>query len=820
MKQYNNNRSKDRRVMKIPTLAVLFALSTHCMPASTVSASNIDSQSILSIIREEAASSSNNLTNQIKRHRRRLPPSAHHHRELHPHHSSWSSLCSCSPTTFELRLDFSKDCSHDTIKTNAGIRGTLCLLGEAGSVGVDPLLPLPLPPPPPAPNSSQTIPPVMGSEPATDAPTSSTYYPTFSPTDGESTDPVLPPANDGGSDGGTTNTVVPMETYYPTFGPTISEDGTESDSNMPPANNAAITPLPTYTPTASVVAEPTRGKGKAVKGRNHAAPGNDNNVDTSLKWIFSDSISSLEEPTIPTYYPTTLEARTPYPTDDLTYAPTFSDTARSSLSSTYAPTTLSHAKNLGDHTMAESVQNRQLQEKTRSVIGKWTSIPPNDEFFRKFPEWKARQEEIYQLKRSMLSEPPAAAVHEHSSRRNLQEEETPTSYPTYLTTIADTTTEEEEPDDNVEEDANANSNYSPTTTPTYFTTDMTNEGDEGSSAIALIPNQLLSAQFLEMDTSPNMNIINQDDQYIDFSSSSEASGPSSSSITSFTLSYTSISAYLNPNIPLDEQLEYVPGGAILILVGQTEEGEIVRNRVMWTYTMGCNTEDRTVEVGDVFGWTMFDNLDPAIPEFCPASSSGGSGSNIPTYMPTSEAVSASSKANKPSSKSSKPHKPSSSSSSSEDASEDESSSDSKSGKPGLSMPSSGDLVDHFDFGKSGKSTSTSSLEHQSKSSKTSSTHSEDEESSIDEEPSEEEIASMPSGRLLHIDIEHPHDFDLNQLETGRDEEYSGIFGRRLSQRRETTSREGGIFVSNSGETHVKGPRFDKPLKKRLRNRSV
>ena len=52
-------------------------------------------------------------------------------------------------------------------------------------------------------------------------------------------------------------------------------------------------------------------------------------------------------------------------------------------------------------------------------------------------------------------------------------------------------------------------------------------------------------------------------------------------------------------------MEYVPGGVILILVGQTELGEIVRNRVMWTYTMGCDVEDVTVEVGDVFGWTMF-----------------------------------------------------------------------------------------------------------------------------------------------------------------------------------------------------------------------
>jgi hypothetical protein len=262
--------------------------------------------------------------------------------------------------------------------------------------------------------------------------------------------------------------------------------------------------------------------------------------------------------------------------------------------------------------------------------------------------------------------------------------------------------------------------------------------------------------------------------------------------------------------------------------------------------MGCNADDITVEVGDVFGWTMFDNLNPAIPEFCPASSGGGeSGSSIPTYMPTTDAVSASSKSSKhhkhssSSSKSSKHHKPSSSS-------EDEvHESNSKSGKPELSMPS-GDLVDHFNFGKSGKSSS-----HHSKTSKTSSSHSEDEESSKDkdepskdeykppkdedepptdedkppeeddEEPSEDDVASMPSSRLLYIDVQYPQDFDLNQPvpddEKEGVEEFNEVFGRRLTKHsRETTLRKGVSIV----KTKVKDQRFDKPLKKRLRDRSV
>ena len=132
--------------------------------------------------------------------------------------------------------------------------------------------------------------------------------------------------------------------------------------------------------------------------------------------------------------------------------------------------------------------------------------------------------------------------------------------------------------------------------------DDTNTGgppDEDDPAL-LIPTQLLSAQFLEMDTSPNMNIINQDDQYLNVTFPPN---------NNHTLSFTSISATLDPSSTLEDQLEFVPGGVILILVASTESGEIVRNRVMWTYTMECSDgmeEDvLVVEVGDEFAWAMF-----------------------------------------------------------------------------------------------------------------------------------------------------------------------------------------------------------------------
>ena len=54
-----------------------------------------------------------------------------------------SGLCSCSPTVFHLRLDFSRTCSTDDLGDNAGIQSTICLLGEAGGL---PAPDVPVPP--------------------------------------------------------------------------------------------------------------------------------------------------------------------------------------------------------------------------------------------------------------------------------------------------------------------------------------------------------------------------------------------------------------------------------------------------------------------------------------------------------------------------------------------------------------------------------------------------------------------------------------------------------------------------------------------------
>ena len=174
----------------------------------------------------------------------------------------------------------------------------------------------------------------------------------------------------------------------------------------------------------------------------------------------------------------------------------------------------------------------------------WTSISPNDDFFKRHPEWKVQQEEAYRLR---------------------------------------------------------NNDLSVTRNPLLKTAQSQTRHLQQASTFQTTPTLIISAQFLELDTSPDMNIINQDDQYLNltFPSAEE----------DILLSFTSVSTMLDPALPIEDQLEYVPGGVILVLVGMTDSGEIVRNRLMWTYTNGCGYREKTVMVGDEFGWSTFVSVD-------------------------------------------------------------------------------------------------------------------------------------------------------------------------------------------------------------------
>jgi hypothetical protein len=61
---------------------------------------------------------------------------------------------------------------------------------------------------------------------------------------------------------------------------------------------------------------------------------------------------------------------------------------------------------------------------------------------------------------------------------------------------------------------------------------------------------------------------------------------------------------LNPDMAIEEQLQYFPIGASLILQGKAKDSGgndvIVRNQVAWTYTKSC--ADLPISVGQSIGW--------------------------------------------------------------------------------------------------------------------------------------------------------------------------------------------------------------------------
>eukprot|EP00984_Skeletonema_dohrnii_P017075 scaffold7697_cov172-Skeletonema_dohrnii-CCMP3373.AAC.1 len=128
---------------------------------------------------------------------------------------------------------------------------------------------------------------------------------------------------------------------------------------------------------------------------------------------------------------------------------------------------------------------------------------------------------------------------------------------------------------------------------------------------------LCYVQFLEVDTSGNLIVINQDDTYNNVSLS-----------TGDTLTFDSVSAKLNPDEPLSSQLNYVPGGVLMSLRAKSEGSEmIVTNRVSWMYTNSC--ESVPTSVGDAIGWITLSDQTEASQAFCPVAASA-----TPTLSPT------------------------------------------------------------------------------------------------------------------------------------------------------------------------------------------
>lgn len=464
--------------------------------------------------------------------------------------------------------------------------------------------------------------------------------------------------------------------------PNRSTPNPTDDPFLPPGQSPGGSKVPTYSPTSSTLEpgqtyEPTMDTPIPTYAPTDGPPDvqvPSNTIGKKKKKDKQEKESKVRAPTYrptepwPTYSPTPfeMEARAWEAGAMRSYsAAAGSPPSWSPTSSTYyptvsteQPTSTGHRTNLRDHSQ------RGLADATAAE--EWASVPPNDEFFERFPEWRARQEEIYRLRSRGRSKPDGRRRRLQSTAPDaqyydLEWSELPGNIKAAYSALgyneeywcyggaapasegmswADLSpvmqgaaralgynqetwdgvmgeTEDEITEDGVTEDG---------LTEDGVTEDGVTEDEGDSISIEDIgigeeqeegegaPSQLVSAQFLEIDTSMDMNIINQDDQYINVTF---PPNPDGGPVTDFTLSYTSVSATLDPALPLEDQADLLPGGVILILFARTSGGEVLRNRVFWTYTMGCQLDDVTIQRGDEIGWTLF------VSPFCTLSNSLG-----------------------------------------------------------------------------------------------------------------------------------------------------------------------------------------------------
>jgi hypothetical protein len=120
-----------------------------------------------------------------------------------------------------------------------------------------------------------------------------------------------------------------------------------------------------------------------------------------------------------------------------------------------------------------------------------------------------------------------------------------------------------------------------------------------TSSVDLVPVTIGSVTFVEFDTSGNLSTINQDFQY----SVSEFSDGD-------TITYNSILSTLDPALPVEEQMDKIPGGVALLFLGANAEGNLMRSRVAWSFEdMMCSGGDvGPINVGDKIGWITMVSL--------------------------------------------------------------------------------------------------------------------------------------------------------------------------------------------------------------------
>ena len=467
----------------------------------------------------------------------------HHRQQLQQQQQrTLQDMCTCSPQIFNVKVTLTptNPCTTDDLKPNLGIENTLCLYNA---------------PPAPPTTAAPTPAPVDSSS-------------TTEPTESGTNDPFKPPPPPPQPEDGPGN-----PTYFPTYSPTKSEEGGRVSSEVLPGGNGSnprdgsgargreeeptFQPThawPTFSPTDVPTQEDVEQGGSGGGGGRPRGGGRGGWLDEDeegMPQTLSSSVNLDDDELIEPHHHRHHHHHTPLANENgggRKLLESNSGRLKRVINVDELVLVQQDDTNEDDSSSSSSDADKDGNKEimppyyqppavvSPSTLNRWISIHPNDVFFEKHPELKFHQEEIYRMKHGLSSSSSQVAASASSMTRSLQ------------------------------------------------------------SSSGFMPTELISAQFLEMDTSPNMQIINNDDQYIN------VTFPDPSNIV---LQFSSISNLLKPDLPLSEQMEYVPGGAILILVGTTADGEVVRNRMMWTYTMGCGLEDYTVLDGNVIGWAGF-----------------------------------------------------------------------------------------------------------------------------------------------------------------------------------------------------------------------
>ncbi|KAL3777844.1 hypothetical protein ACHAWO_012163 [Cyclotella atomus] len=120
-----------------------------------------------------------------------------------------------------------------------------------------------------------------------------------------------------------------------------------------------------------------------------------------------------------------------------------------------------------------------------------------------------------------------------------------------------------------------------------------------------IPSVITSIQFIELDS--DGTVIQIDDSQNNINA-----------VSGDTFSYASKASQLDPAEDISTQLDNVPKTAVLFLVGFNDDGDEIRGRFVWEYTNGCGEDELAITGGENYAWISFDQVDRAIPEFCPA----------------------------------------------------------------------------------------------------------------------------------------------------------------------------------------------------------